>query len=124
MKDNRPVNLDILSMRLPITAWASITHRATGVFLFVGMALLLWALDESLASPDSFAALQQTLTSPLLKLVLWAVLSGLIYHSLAGVKHLIMDMGIGETMEGGILGVRIVVGLSVVLILLAGIWIW
>ena len=111
-------------MRLPITAWASITHRATGVFLFVGMALLLWALDESLASPDSFAALQQTLTSPLLKLVLWAVLSGLIYHSLAGVKHLIMDMGIGETMEGGILGVRIVVGLSVVLILLAGFWIW
>jgi succinate dehydrogenase / fumarate reductase cytochrome b subunit len=60
----------------------------------------------------------------LLKLVLWAVVSGLIYHSLAGVKHLVMDFGIGETMAGGILGVRIVVALSVVLILLAGIWIW
>lgn len=111
-------------MRLPITAWASITHRASGVFLFVGMAVLLWALDASLASPESFASLQQALDHPLLKLVLWAVMSGLIYHSLAGVKHLVMDMGIGETMAGGILGARIVIALSTILILLAGIWIW
>jgi succinate dehydrogenase / fumarate reductase cytochrome b subunit len=124
VKDKRPVNLDIGTMRLPITAWASITHRATGVFLFAGMAVLLWALDASLASPESFASLQESLDNPLLKLVMWAVMSGLIYHALAGVKHLIMDMGIGETMEGGILGVRIVVCLSAVLILLAGIWIW
>lgn len=111
-------------MRLPITAWASITHRASGVFLFVGMAVLLWALDASLAGPESFASLRESLDHPLLKLVIWAVVSGLIYHSLAGVKHLVMDLGIGETMAGGILGVRIVVALSVVLILLAGIWIW
>jgi succinate dehydrogenase / fumarate reductase cytochrome b subunit len=124
VKDNRPVNLDIGSMRLPITAWASITHRASGVFLFAGMAVLLWALEASLASAESFAALQECLAHPLFKLVIWAIVSGLIYHSLAGIKHLIMDFGIGESMAGGILGVRIVVVLSVVLILLAGIWIW
>jgi succinate dehydrogenase / fumarate reductase cytochrome b subunit len=56
--------------------------------------------------------------------VIWAVVSGLIYHSMAGIKHLIMDVGIGETMEGGVLGSRIVIASSVVLILLAGIWIW
>tara|TARA_R110002049_G_scaffold185213_4_gene353454 strand:- start:681 stop:1016 length:336 start_codon:yes stop_codon:yes gene_type:complete len=111
-------------MRLPITAWASITHRASGVFIFAGMAVLLWALDASLASPESFASLQESLNNPLLKLVIWAVIAGLIYHSLAGIKHLIMDMGIGESMEGGIRGVRIVVSLSVVLILAAGIWLW
>jgi succinate dehydrogenase / fumarate reductase cytochrome b subunit len=124
VKDNRPVNLDIGSMRLPITAWASITHRASGVFLFAGMAVLLWALDASLAGPESFAELQRSFDHPLFKLVLWAVVSGLIYHMLAGIKHLVMDMGIGETMAGGILGVRIVFGLSIVLIFLAGIWIW
>jgi succinate dehydrogenase / fumarate reductase cytochrome b subunit len=124
VKDKRPVNLDIGSMRLPITAWASITHRASGVFLFAGIALLLWALDTSLSSAEGFASLQAALENPLLKLAIWAVMAGLIYHALAGIKHLIMDMGIGETMEGGIMGVRIVVGLSVVLILLAGIWIW
>jgi succinate dehydrogenase cytochrome b subunit len=124
VKDKRPVNLDIGSMRLPVTAWASITHRATGVFLFAGMAVLIWALDMSLASPESFASLQQCLASPLAKLVIWAVMAGLIYHALAGVKHLIADFGIGETMEGGILGARIVIALSVILILLAGVWIW
>lgn len=108
-------------MRLPITAWASITHRATGVFLFAGIAVLLWALDASLASEASFDALRESL---LLKLVLWAVSSALIYHSVAGVKHFIMDRGIGETMEGGILSVRIAWALSAVLIVLAGAWIW
>ena len=111
-------------MRLPVTAWASITHRATGVFLFAGMAFLIWALDASLKSPESFAALQDMLGSPLARLVLWAIVAALIYHSLAGVRHLIMDMGVGETMEGGTLGARIVIALAVVLILLAGVWIW
>jgi succinate dehydrogenase / fumarate reductase cytochrome b subunit len=124
VKDKRPVNLDIASMRLPITAWASITHRASGVFIFAGMALLLWALDASLESPESFASLQECLGHPLTKFAMWSVLAGLIYHSVAGVKHLVMDMGIGETMEGGERGVRIVVVVSIVLIVLAGYWIW
>ena len=124
VKDKRPVNLDIGTMRLPITAWASITHRASGVILFVGMAVLLWAFDASLSSPEGFASLQECLASPLAKIVIWAVLSGLIYHSLAGIKHLIMDFGIGESMEGGVLGARLVFLLSIVLIVLAGVWIW
>ena len=107
VKDKRPVNLDIGTMRLPITAWASITHRASGVFLFVGTAILMWMLDASLKSPESFAALQECLSGPV-----------------AGIKHLIMDFGIGETMEGGVMGARIVFALSVVLILIAGAWIW
>ena len=111
-------------MRLPITAWASITHRATGVFLFAGIAVLLWAWEASLASPESFDSLQECLANPLFQLVLWAVVSGLIYHSLAGVKHLGADFGIGETMEGGVLGARIVITLSLVLILMAGVWRW
>lgn len=124
VKDKRPVNLDIGTIRLPITAWASITHRASGVFIFVGTAFLIWALDASLASEESFAALQQSLASPLSKFVMWAVVSGLIYHSVAGVKHLVMDVGVGESMEGGVLGARLVIITSTVLILLAGVWIW
>jgi|TARA_R110000868_G_scaffold35289_3_gene126659 succinate dehydrogenase / fumarate reductase cytochrome b subunit len=124
VKDKRPVNLDIGSMRLPITAWASITHRASGVFLFFAMVFLVWALDMSLRSPEDFAVLQDTLTGPLAKLILWAIVAGLIYHALAGIKHIIMDFGIGESFEGGALGARLVIGLSVVLTLLAGVLIW
>jgi succinate dehydrogenase / fumarate reductase cytochrome b subunit len=111
-------------MRLPITAWASITHRVTGVALFVGMAVLLWLLDTSLSGPEGFAAATAALDGVLAKLIVWGVLAALIYHSLAGVKHIVMDFGIGETMEGGVTGARIVIALSVVLILIAGVWIW
>lgn len=111
-------------MRLPITAWASITHRASGVFLFVGMAVLIWMLDASLKSPESFDAMVGVLASPLVKLVLWAIFAGLIYHTVAGIKHLVADFGIGETMEGGVLGARIVFVVSAVLIVLGGLWIW
>ncbi len=124
MKDNRPVNLDIGTMRLPITAWVSISHRATGVILFVGMAVLLWLLDASLSGPEGFASVAECLDSFIAKLILWGVVSALIYHSLAGIKHLIMDFGIGETMEGGVAGARIVIVLAIVLIVFAGVWIW
>ncbi len=124
MKDKRPVNLDIGSMRLPITAWASITHRASGVFLFVGVGLLLWALEASLSSPEQFASMQACFAQPLMKFILWLVMAALIYHSVAGVKHLVADFGIGETMRGGTLGAQISIAVSVVLALLAGIWLW
>ncbi len=103
--------------------WA-ITHRASGVFLFIGTAVLLWMLDASLRSPESFASLQATLDSVPVKLVVWAILAGAAYHAVAGIKHLVMDFGIGETMEGGVLGARIVIASAVVLTLLAGAWIW
>lgn len=88
------------------------------------MAVLLWAFDASLSSPEGFASVGEALSSPLAKLVIWAIVAGLIYHSLAGIKHLVMDFGIGETMEGGEMGAKIVIGLSVVLTLAAGAWIW
>lgn len=124
MKDNRPVNLDIGSMRLPITAYASILHRASGVFIFAGTAVLLWLLDASLASEQSFASIGEVMGSPVAKIILWAVVAGFIYHSVAGIKHLVMDFGYGETMEGGVLGARLVFIVSAILIVLAGVMIW
>ncbi|HKK22814.1 MAG TPA: succinate dehydrogenase, cytochrome b556 subunit [Pseudohaliea sp.] len=124
MKDNRPVNLDIGTMRLPITAWASISHRISGVLLFVASVGMLWALDASLSSAEGFARLGELLGSLPAKAVLWVVGTALIYHSLAGVKHLIMDFGIGESMEGGVLGSRLVIALSVVLAVILGVSLW
>jgi succinate dehydrogenase / fumarate reductase cytochrome b subunit len=125
VKDNRPVNLDINTIQLPVTAYASILHRVSGVAIFVGVAILLCLLDASLESAESFAEVKALLAdSFLLKLVVWAVLCGFIYHSCAGVKHLIMDLGIGETLEGGKKGATIVLIGSVVLMLLAGVWVW
>lgn len=124
MNDKRPVNLDIGTIDLPITAYASILHRISGVILVAGVAVLLWLLDASLSSEESFNALKAGADSFLCKFIVWAVLSGLIYHSVAGVKHLIMDLGVGETMEGGIAGAKIVIAVSAILIVLVGVCIW
>ena len=124
MNDKRPVNLDLSTIKFPVTAIASITHRVTGVAIFLALPILLWMLDRSLASPESFADLKALMTSPLVKLVVWAILAVLLYHLVAGIRHLIMDTGVGETLEGGRRGAKLVFIISVVLILLVGGWIW
>ena len=124
MNDKRPVNLDLSTIKFPVTAIASITHRVTGVAIFLALPILLWMLDRSLASPESFADLKELMTSPLVKLLVWAILAVLLYHLVAGIRHLIMDAGVGETLEGGQRGAKLVFIISVVLILLVGGWIW
>ncbi len=124
VNSQRPVNLDLRTIKLPITAYTSILHRVSGVILFVGLAVLLYALDKSLASAEGFAQVKECLTRPLAKFVTWGLLSALLYHLVAGVRHLIMDMGIGESLEGGKLGSKLVIVISAVLIVLVGVWVW
>src|SRR5690606_4235184 len=123
-KSQRPVNLDLRTIKLPITAYTSIIHRVSGVILFVGVAIMLLALDASLSSEEGFAEVKAYLSSPLVKLIVWGLLSALLYHLVAGIRRLILDTGRGETLEGGKLCAEVVIAVSVVLILLAGVWIW
>lgn len=123
-KDSRPVNLDISTIKLPITAWASISHRVTGVLLFLSSLLMVWALDMSLSSQESFDALVALLDSAVAKAVLWMLIVVLSYHVLAGVRHLIMDMGIGEDFKGGALGARILFGAATIAAVVWGVVLW
>ena len=76
--------------------------------MFFASFLMLWALDMSLASEASFNDVAAILRSSLARLAAWGIVSVLTYHALAGIKHLIMDAGVGETMRGGVIGARIV----------------
>lgn len=124
MNDKRPVNLDIGTIDLPITAYASILHRVSGVVLFLAVGILLWMLDASLASEESFNALKATLANPISKFIVWGIMAALGYHLLAGIRHMIMDFGIGESLEGGTRGAKIVLLGAIVLVILAGAWVW
>jgi len=124
VNSKRPVNLDLSKFHFPLPAITSILHRISGVLLFVGLGFLLWGFDLSLSGEESFNALRETMQGFLPKLILWGILSALIYHFCAGIRHLLLDVGVGETLKGGRLGAKILVGVSVVLIILAGVWIW
>ena len=124
VKSQRPVNLDLRTIKLPITGVTSFLHRVTGIILFLGLGIMLYALSKSLGSQEGYADVKDYLTSPLAKFVAWGLLCALLYHLVAGVRHLIMDMGIGETLEGGKLGSKIIIAVSLVMFVLAGVWIW
>lgn len=124
MNTNRPKNLDISTIELPVSAKASILHRISGFALFFAVAFMLRALDASLESEQSFAELAAAMDSVLAKLITWGILSALGYHFVAGVKHLLMDMGIGETKEGGRTGAIVTLISGVVVVVLAGVWVW
>jgi len=120
----RPVNLDISTIKLPITGFASFFHRVSGIFLFAGMAFLLWMLDSSLTSPEGFAAVRDASSNPVCKFVSFVVLAALAYHTIMGIRHLIMDFGVGESLKGGQLGAKIAFVIAFVSIALIGVWLW
>lgn len=123
MNKKRPVNLELSTIHFPITAIVSILHRASGVFLFAGMAVLLWLLDASLESAEGFAAVQETLGNSLCQFIVWTVVAALAYHTTMGLRHLLMDFGLGESLKGGQLGAQLAFVIAVILIVLAGVWI-
>lgn len=124
MNDNRPINLDLGSFKYPLPAITSLLHRISGAFIFVGVAVLLYMLDLSLQSPAGFSQVQELLSHVLAKLLVWAVLAGLLYHLIAGIKHLLMDLGIAETMKGGVIASSLTLLFSTLAIVVAGVWIW
>ncbi len=125
--DKRPINVgisDLLVFRFPITAISSITHRIAGVALFVGIAFMLYALQLSLTSEQGFDSVVSAIKSPLGMLVTVGLLSALSFHFVAGIKHLFMDLGMGETIEGGAFASKLVFLFSAILIFLSALWVF
>ena len=89
---NRPKNLNLFTIRLPINAVVSILHRASGVGLFLALPLILWALQYSVRSLESYAALTNLLETWLVKLVLIALSWAFFHHFFAGIRHLLQDI--------------------------------
>ncbi|WP_299789896.1 succinate dehydrogenase cytochrome b556 subunit [uncultured Shewanella sp.] len=124
VKKQRPVHLDLQTIRFPATAIASILHRVSGVIMLFAVGILIWLLNESLASPESFAVTQSLFDNLLVKFVIWGILTALGYHLIVGVRHLIMDSGRWEELASGIASAKAAFALSIVFSIIVGIWVW
>jgi succinate dehydrogenase / fumarate reductase cytochrome b subunit len=102
-KDNRPVNLNLLTISLPIIGVASILHRISGFALFICFPLVVWLLHLSLESTESFSLLKGNIeNNALLKVMAVLIVTGFIYHILAGLKKILGEIfGFGETLKSG-----------------------
>ena len=97
--NERPLSPHLQVYRLPLTAILSITHRATGVFLSLGMILLVAFLMAVAEGEQTFACVHGFFQSIVGKLFLWIWIFALLFHLCHGVRHLIWDTGHGFDRE-------------------------
>jgi len=113
------------TIQFPVTAIASILHRVSGVITFVAVGILLWLLGISLSSPEGFAHAASIMNSFFVKFIFWGILTALAYHVCGGIRHLLMDFGyIEESLAAGRLSAQVAIVLTVVLSILAGVFVW
>ena len=124
MNKKRPVNLELSSIKFPPMAITSVLHRISGIALFLLLPMMLFLLNKSLKSESFFLDTKILLTNPYYKLAVWAFSVALIFHVIAGIRHLLMDMGFGEHLEAGRRSAIFVIILSAILSIFLGIWIW
>lgn len=94
-----PRFLSLRHIRFPIGAVASIGHRISGALLALALPMLAWALERSLRSADDYAQLAALAHSRWLALPAFVALWALAHHVLAGIRHLLMDVGIGAPLR-------------------------
>lgn len=122
-KDSRPVNLNLLTIRFPIPAIVSILHRLSGVFTFLLTPFLLWLLQYSLTL-EGFTYLQTSQYSAWFHFLFWLFIAPFLFHFIAGFRHLLLDLHLGEDLASGRKSATLTILFAVLLIIVAGIWIW
>jgi succinate dehydrogenase / fumarate reductase cytochrome b subunit len=120
----RPKFLDLTKIRLPVPGFVSILHRISGAALFLFAGVLLYLLQESLASPESYVRFRGVADHWLAKLFLTGMLWAFLHHFFAGIRFLLLDVDIGSelgttrAMSWGVLGA------SLVLTVVLGVRLW
>ena len=112
---DRPVNINLFKIRLPMSALISITHRLSGIYVFfvtLPLSIILFqkALTES--SYDSISLLIQT--SSFFSTFVYFSFLIFLYHILTGFRHLLMDIHIGENLKASNMSAIFVISLWLV----------
>lgn len=91
----RPLSPHIQIYRWTLTMMLSILHRATGIALYAGTALLAWWLLAAASGPEAYAGVQAVSAAWYGKLVLFGYSWALFHHMFGGLRHFIWDTGRG-----------------------------
>lgn len=121
-EDNRPLS-PFFIYKPQITSVLSITHRLTGIALYVGMLLLAWWIVCSVYisfTPSGYISpFWKFFTTPVGYVLLVGWSFALFYHVLNGIRHLFWDAGKGFDLKtvtasgiAVVLGAVVLTGLS------------
>ena len=112
-RNTRPVYLNLLHIRFPPTAIASILHRVAGVFLILSLPFLVYLFEISLQDGQSFDKALQISQHPLISLYLYLLLWAISHHFVAGIRYFLVDL---ELVSG-----KCATGLSASIVVMGGI---
>lgn len=112
--DNRPLSPH-LQIYKPQWTWVpSILHRMTGVAITFGAVLLVVWLVAAAMGPAAYERVQAVVGSWLGTVVLVGFSWALVYHTFAGIRHILWDFGVGFDVPTAERGAKIVVFGSIV----------
>lgn len=121
MNKKRPKHLALHLIKLPLSAFVSILHRASGAILFLSLPLLLWALQASLRSIETYTRLVELLQHPLGKLLCLGLLWAFLHHFCAGLRYLAIDLHLTSSLAQARASSRWVMAVSLLLTVLIGV---
>jgi succinate dehydrogenase / fumarate reductase cytochrome b subunit len=116
----RPKYLNLVEIKLPIAGFASILHRVSGAGLFLMLPFLIYLLQLSLQSPESYESFKAVVGHPLAKLVLLGLLWAYLHHFCMGIRILLIDVHVGVEKAQARASAKAVLGISLALTLILG----
>ncbi|WP_296194842.1 MULTISPECIES: succinate dehydrogenase, cytochrome b556 subunit [unclassified Psychrobacter] len=123
VKSNRPINLplsQVISVNRSPIAIASILHRISGIILFLLIPVMLWLLQNSLASPESF---ETVFDNVFIRFLAWIFVAAIAYHFVMGVKHLFADNGQNEELQSARMVSVVSLVIAAILIVASFVWV-
>lgn len=124
VRKQRPKHLALNQIRLPLPGIVSILHRISGVGIFLLLPFLLFLLDRSLGSPETFETFAAVVDNWFVKLILLGLLWAYMHHFCAGIRFLLLDMHMGVDLESARKSSKIVLGVSIALTVIIGVKLW
>ena len=124
MNNNRPKFLALHQIKLPLPGMVSILHRASGALLFLSLPFLLWMLQCSLRSIETYTRLSEALHHPLGKLFLLGVVWAFLHHFCAGIRYLAIDLQLASSLARARSSSKWVLAVSLALTASFGVWLW
>ncbi len=95
-KKYKNINIfQIINYRLPPSGVVSIMHRISGSLIFFLLPFILYLLDQSLSSKNSYEIFRKFTSNFFIKILILSLIWLYLNHFFSGIRHLIMDLNIG-----------------------------
>lgn len=126
MRTNKPINLNLFTIKFIKTAIASILHRISGIITFLLFSVFIYCLEQSLYSQEKFNILQNFFyENVLLRFFLWAILTTFAYHIVLGLRHILIDFNfLKEDLKTAKMTVNIAFLVTAAISIIIGFFLW